>query len=570
MNTRLSTLKGEYQKLWDTCKINFDAIAPLQEIIKIIKANQSRYEKVAAATRCPWQFIACIHNMESSLNFNRHLHNGDSLKNRTVQVPAGRPAAFPINGWGMGYTWEESAIDALKLKDFHNAKDWSIPAQLWRLELYNGFGYRQYHPEILTPYLWSGTNHYKKGKYASDGGWNPSAISQQIGAAAIMQNLLIEDHSSRGNIILEITEDTFLKAHRKQAIDLPLEEKLHLPVGTTIKVDRYYREENHYHVVGDRMGWIYVGHCRVLENNALISTELTLQRIADEQITIDPEAIAGDNNLAKEIQSRLIKNCYLEPPADGKFGPISYAAFTEFQEQHAKEESGALGPISAFALLQDFRFHSLTLGTDFASKIIRYMLAKNYYVATADRHYNIVYIEGMNRDGTLNDDAPNCFNDLRIVIEFSNNSPRIVAMWEGTTEPGAKYTYSPMNPKGAARIQFGQYKAWSVGIHGTARPHEALVQVAPITVCRDFNKDFSRKGDRLDVGLFAVNQHGGFDFPKNDIRAASAGCLVGRTMAGHREFMVIVKGDRRYELNKNYVSMTTVIPGDDLVKMFPG
>jgi hypothetical protein len=50
----------------------------------------------------------------------------------------------------------------------------------------------------------------------------------------------------------------------------------------------------------------------------------------------------------------------------------------------------------------------------------------------------------------------------------------------------------------------------------------------------------------------------------------SAGCLVGRTRDGHRAFMKIVKQDRDYVKNKNYVFSTTIIPGDDLMKKFPG
>jgi hypothetical protein len=34
--------------------------------------------------------------------------------------------------------------------------------------------------------------------------------------------------------------------------------------------------------------------------------------------------------------------------------------------------------------------------------------------------------------------------------------------------------------------------------------------------------------------------------------------------------MKLVKQDLRYQLNKNYTFYTTVIPGDDLVKRFPG
>jgi hypothetical protein len=123
-----------------------------------------------------------------------------------------------------------------------------------------------------------------------------------------------------------------------------------------------------------------------------------------------------------------------------------------------------------------------------------------------------------------------------------------------------------MNPKGAARIKFGQYKAWRVGIHygGGSEPHEALVQEAPITVHRDFNKDLFRTGDKLDTGLFDINQHWGYDMPRNNISFASAGCLVGRTREGHRQFMKLIKQDKRYQLNKNYLFVTTIIPGDEL------
>jgi lysozyme family protein len=42
----------------------------------------------------PWGFVAVIHNMEASLDFTKHLHNGDPLTSKTVQVPVARPL-FP-------------------------------------------------------------------------------------------------------------------------------------------------------------------------------------------------------------------------------------------------------------------------------------------------------------------------------------------------------------------------------------------------------------------------------------------------------------------------------------------
>ena len=48
------------------------------------------------------------------------------------------------------------------------------------------------------------------------------------------------------------------------------------------------------------------------------------------------------------------------------------------------------------------------------------------------------------------------------------------------------------------------------------------------------------------------------------IGRASAGCLVGRTRKGHREFMKIVKSDARYRANHGYRFMTGVLAGSEL------
>lgn len=204
--------------------------------------------------------------------------------------------------------------------------------------------------------------------------------------------------------------------------------------------------------------------------------------------------------------------------------------------------------------------------TTLSARIIDYMRHKKYAVFTGAKAYNIVYIEGINADGSLNCDAPNCFNDRRLVIEIVGLSPKIVGSWEATNEPGTYYTQHPMNPKGAARIAFGQYAAWSVGTHGRSEPHEALVQVAPIKVCRDLNKDGIRIGDTMDWGLFGCNQHHGYDLPYSNIGKASAGCLVGRTRSGHRDFMALIKTDVRYQRDRSFLFTTTVIAGDDLIE----
>lgn len=198
-------------------------------------------------------------------------------------------------------------------------------------------------------------------------------------------------------------------------------------------------------------------------------------------------------------------------------------------------------------------------------KIISYMEAQEYSIFRKSREKNIIYIEGADKNGTINSDKSNHFNDLRLVFAFNKNGEAVIeGAWEGTTEPGYYYTDNPMNPNGAARIAFGQYEAWQVGIHGNSDPHEALVQVGLVRVHRDYNRDMIRTGDAIDEGYFGINQHWGHDHPVDDIHTASAGCLVGRTRSGHRAFMDLVMSDRRYVSNSNFIFTTTIIPGNKL------
>ena len=263
--------------------------------------------------------------------------------------------------------------------------------------------------------------------------------------------------------------------------------------------------------------------------------------------------------LVKEIQSILGIN------ADGIVGDQTLTTLANFK---AKQNLGypeliGAGTAEKLKLIQSDSPIDIKLGSDLASRIIKYMQSQGYKIFTSTGEFNIVYVEGINPDGTLNNDAPNVFNDLRCVIEFKDGVPSFVG-WLATSEPGRTYTVRPMNVNGAARIKFGQYKAWSVGMHGTKNPHEALVQVAPVTVHRDKNKDFTRTGDKEDTGLFGINQHWAADSPVDNIGAWSAGCLVGRTSEGHREFMRIIKSDVRYKANRNYVFWTTVIDGSKI------
>ncbi len=180
---KFGVIRDEYASLFASARARPEHTETLTWHFEAIKKFRTRYEALSKDTGVPWYFIGAIHGLEASFNFRAHFHNGDfPLSRRTRQVPAGRPLV-----WGPPSDWEASAKDALKLLGFTNQSDWSLERMLYRLEAYNGFGYRQ--RGVASPYLWSFSSHYERGKFVSDGKWSPNARSQQCGAATVIKVL---------------------------------------------------------------------------------------------------------------------------------------------------------------------------------------------------------------------------------------------------------------------------------------------------------------------------------------------------------------------------------------------
>ncbi|MBO0929648.1 peptidoglycan-binding domain-containing protein [Fibrella aquatilis] len=297
---------------------------------------------------------------------------------------------------------------------------------------------------------------------------------------------------------------------------------------------------------------------------------MKLQQIIANNLSIHLSDLAFDIQLTGEVQTKLMTLGCLDAPVDGSFGPVSRLALSRFADIAGVAYEERVDAPLAQALLDasDDTFLPLTLGTDFASRVVRYMQLRNHWLAKLPGFLNIIYVEGANDDGQPNADTFNVFNDRRLVLHIQNGTPTLLLNVLATTEPGRFYTENPENSLGAARIAFGQYKSWQVGTHKQGRPgaHEALVQVGNLTVCRDLNRDGKRTGDRIFIDSgFGINQHSGHNQPANNIGKASAGCLVGRTDAQHQEFMQLVKTDPRYsEASHGYRFVSTIIAGDDL------
>lgn len=183
-------LSNEYKNLFDTLIIQPGWLDDVESDVESARRGKARYEKLGIQAKCPWFIVAIIHKKECAYNFHQHLHNGDDLSKRTVQIPVGRP----VKG-EPPFTFEASALDALEYDKVSNVKVWDLPGCLFFFEKYNGFAYRpgmkgyRTTPLARSPYLWAGSQHWQKGKFVKDRVFDPEAGSKNLGAAVLLKAL---------------------------------------------------------------------------------------------------------------------------------------------------------------------------------------------------------------------------------------------------------------------------------------------------------------------------------------------------------------------------------------------
>jgi hypothetical protein len=273
--------------------------------------------------------------------------------------------------------------------------------------------------------------------------------------------------------------------------------------------------------------------------------------------------VSAANVSITDVQKALTELGLLDPPADGHFGPVSRWALAEAIKPAGLDPPQEEEPISQtiWNAVRQAQPLPLNPGSDFAGNVVRAMQRGGYWINRHPDCFNIVYVEGMDVDGTPNQDRPNHFDSVRALIRVVDGVPKIVGAWEATTEPSKYWTEHPMNRLGAARIKFGQWKAWNNGqYHG----FPALLQVSDITVYRDIRQEYKRY-DPTYTGNFGIHNHQGYNYPRNDEGRSSAGCLVGRLNDGHREFMQLVQTDKRFVASNGYRFMVTVMPASQVV-----
>jgi len=126
-------------------------------------------------------------------------------------------------------------------------------------------------------------------------------------------------------------------------------------------------------------------------------------------------------------------------------------------------------------------------------------------------------------------------------------------VFPATTDPGKYWLDNPMHPQGTAFLKKGQYvNAYAIGLHQSN--YEALVQVEPVTVIRDYDRggifNWFESG-YSDTGRFGINIHRATQVGiSKTIDHFSAGCLVFANAEDYAFFMKLAKIHRSMHGNR--------------------
>lgn len=134
---------------------------------------------------------------------------------------------------------------------------------------------------------------------------------------------------------------------------------------------------------------------------------------------------------------------------------------------------------------------------------------------------NIVGLRSKNVDS-------NSFDDEIHVFYTKRDGKWNYHIFPATTDPGTFWLNNPSYPQGTAILAQGQnVNAYAIGLH--RGKYEALVQVKPVTVIRDYDRDaiLDFNNGKTEKGNFGINIHRAESSGStNFIDKYSAGCQV--------------------------------------------
>jgi hypothetical protein len=155
-----------------------------------------------------------------------------------------------------------------------------------------------------------------------------------------------------------------------------------------------------------------------------------------------------------------------------------------------------------------------------------------YVLNTLPYQLNIVGLRGRSTES-------NQFDDEIHVFYKKQDGKWNYHVFPATTDPGTYWLNNPSYPKGTAILAQGQYEnSYAIGRHKNMYP--ALVQVNPVTVIRDYNRnaflDFFN-GEKQ-TGLFGINIHRAEQSGTTTVIGKySAGCQVFQNAQDFENFM---------------------------------
>lgn len=161
-----------------------------------------------------------------------------------------------------------------------------------------------------------------------------------------------------------------------------------------------------------------------------------------------------------------------------------------------------------------------------------------------DKRPNKLNIIGVRNSNAVNQER---FDDKIAYFYYENSGLLVGKVVPATTDPSTLWLKDPMNPSGAAILKSGEYKdSYAIGLHRGS--YEALVQVKPVTVIRDNDRDlFINYFSTTQTGLYGINIHKSSKGKNNEniIGLDSAGCQVFQNVPDFMDMMRLAQVSRK-------------------------
>lgn len=175
------TLADDYRQRYARAQLRPERLEALTATARTMASHAQRYRQTTDPIGVPWYVLAIIHQLEHSGRFTTALDVQDP-----IDTP---PGQTPQDGTITADQWDATALHELTRNGFDRWTDWTLPGVLYKLERFNGMGYRTLPEPIPSPYLWSYTDQYQRGKFVRANQYSPTTVSQQPGAAALLRRL---------------------------------------------------------------------------------------------------------------------------------------------------------------------------------------------------------------------------------------------------------------------------------------------------------------------------------------------------------------------------------------------